>query len=188
MEPMTRCENGHYYDVKKHHSCPFCGVQNLDIDIQKTMAKKMSRSGKDFSVTKPIGNAISDNQDSGKTVGMYRRKIGIDPVVGWLVVVKGPDKGQDFRITAEKNFIGRSEAMDICISGDESISRESHAVISFNPKNLIFRIYPGESRRLVYLNNEEVINPEQLKAYDKIELGETIVCFLPFCGSEFQWK
>lgn len=175
MQPMTRCENGHYYDAKKHLSCPFCGVQKLDLDIQKTMAKKSSPPPVDISV------------DSGKTVGVYRRKMGIDPVVGWLVVVKGPDKGRDFRITAEKNFIGRSEMMDISINGDDSISREGHAIISYNPKNNSFRLYPGESKRLVYLNEEEVIMPEQLKAYDLIELGETTLRFIPLCGEQFQW-
>lgn len=176
MEPMIRCENGHYYDARKHHSCPFCGVQNLDIDIKKTMAKRMP----------PAGAMPQDNK--GKTVGIYKRKLGIDPVVGWLVATKGPDKGRDFRITAEKNFIGRSEAMDISISGDDSISRESHAVISYNPKNNSFRLYPGESKSLVYLNDEEVITPEQLKAHDLIELGETTLRFIPLCDENFQWN
>ncbi len=194
MQPMTRCENGHYYDAKKHQSCPFCGVQKLDIDIQKTMAKKSGpppvKSGSEQPAP-PVGGPpeppINAPADSGKTVGVYRRKMGIDPVVGWLVAVKGPDKGRDFRITAEKNFIGRSEAMDISISGDDSISRESHAIISYNPKNNSFRVYPGESKRLVYLNEEEVIMPEQLKAYDVIELGETTLRFIPLCGEQFEW-
>ncbi|MFI3187628.1 MAG: FHA domain-containing protein [Methylococcaceae bacterium] len=118
---------------------------------------------------------------------MVRKKTGIDPVVGWLVCVDGPEKGRDYRIRSEKNYIGRDASMDICISGDETISRENHAMISFNPKNLNFRIAPGSSRGMVYLNNEEVDVPENLKPYDLIEIGQCKLMFVSFCGEKFQW-
>lgn len=178
MDSMTRCNNGHYYDPKKHSSCPYCGVQNLDIDIQKTMAKKVSS---------PSGRSAPAGGED-KTVGMFHKKMGIDPVVGWLVAVEGPEKGNDYRITAERNFIGRSENMDVSIPGDESISRDNHAIVSYNPKNNSFRLFPGESRGLVYLNEEEVITPVQLEAYDLIEIGETKLKFVPFCSDLFRWK
>ncbi|HSW36192.1 MAG TPA: FHA domain-containing protein [Candidatus Limnocylindrales bacterium] len=176
MEPLTRCSNGHYYDSKKHASCPFCGVKNLDLDIKKTMAKRPESGG-----------GISQ-QAVGKTVGVFHKKMGMDPVVGWLVAIAGPEKGRDFRITSEKNFIGRSEKMDINLAGDESVSRENHAVISYNPKNHTFRLFPGESRGLVYHNDEEVVTPETLKPNDIIELGQSRLMFVPFCGDRFQWK
>ncbi len=174
MEALTRCNNGHYFDSKKHSSCPFCGVQDLEININKTMAKRPGKSG-------------SRGGEEGKTVGIYKRKLGIDPVVGWLVAITGPEKGRDFRITAEKNFIGRSEKMDIRIPDDESISRDSHAVVSFNPKNLTFRLFPGESKGLAYLNGEEVIAPVVLKAYDTIEVGQTKLIYIPLCSESFHW-
>lgn len=175
MESLTRCNNGHYYDSNKHSSCPFCGVQSLDIDINKTMAKRPGASG--------VRGA-----EEGKTVGIFKKKLGIDPVVGWLVAVAGPDKGQDFRITSERNFIGRSEKMDISVPGDETISRENHAIVSFNPKNITFRLFPGDSKGLVYLNQEEVITPIALNAYDIIEIGQSKLMFLPLCGEQFNWE
>lgn len=176
MEPLTRCANGHYYDAKKHSSCPFCGVQDLDIDIKKTMAKRMG------------GSSGQGQGEAGKTVGIFKKKLGMDPVVGWLVAIGGPERGRDFRIVSEKNFIGRSEKMDISLAGDESVSRENHAVVSYNPKNNAFRIYPGESRGLVYLNDDELVTPEELKANDIIELGQSRLMFVPFCGERFEWK
>lgn len=184
MQPLTRCNNGHYYDAQKHTSCPFCGVQSLELDIQKTMAKK---SGGEPELTRAVGGGAAP-QDAGKTVGIFRKKLGIDPVVGWLVVVKGTEKGRDYRIVSEKNFIGRAENMDICIAGDESISRENHAIISYNPKNHTFRLFQGDSRGLVYLNDEEVITPEPLKQFDLIELGQTRLMFIPLCGENFKWE
>lgn len=176
MEPLSRCANGHYYDAKKHSSCPFCGVQGLNLEIKKTMAKM------------PEPPPVQEGEtDPGKTVGVFHRKMETEPVVGWLVAVAGPVKGKDFRIIPEKNFIGRSEKMDISIAGDNSISRDNHAIISFNPKKNIFRLFPGESRGLVYLNDEEVVTPEVLKANDIVGIGKSQLMFVPFCGDKFQW-
>ena len=72
-----------------------------------------------------------------KTVGYYHKKVGIDPVVGWLLCVDGPEKGRDYRIRSGRNSIGRAENMDICISGDSSISRERHAIIAYDPKKIV---------------------------------------------------
>ncbi len=175
MDSLTRCEKGHYYDSSKHSSCPFCGVQNLDISIKKTMAKRP-------------GSGEPGASNDGKTVGVFKKKLGIDPVVGWLVAVQGPEKGKDYRITAEKNFIGRSDKMDVSIPGDDSISRDNHAIVSFSPKNKTYRLYPGEGRGLVYLNDEEVITPVTLSPYDVIEIGQSQLVFIPFCGEQFEWK
>ncbi|HKV39740.1 MAG TPA: FHA domain-containing protein, partial [Blastocatellia bacterium] len=112
----------------------------------------------------------------------------IDPVVGWLVCIKGPDLGRDYRIRAERNFIGRSDEMDICIASDASISRERHAVVTYNPTKNSFRLAPGESRGMVCLNEEEVETPVPLSAYDRIQLGESELIFIPFCGESFKWE
>lgn len=186
MEQMIRCENGHYYDVKKHTSCPFCGVKDLGIEIQKTMAKKTGDFGGGINETRPLGGSQSQ-PDKGKTVGVFHKKMGIEPVTGWLVAISGPNKGQDYRIKPEKNFIGRSGKMDIQIHSDESVSRENHAAISYNPKSNSFSLYPGESKGLVYLSDEELLTPKSLKAFDVIEVGQTRLIFVPFCGEKFQW-
>ncbi len=126
--------------------------------------------------------------DEGKTVSLIHKKAGIDPVVGWFVCVEGVDRGRDFRIRSEKNFVGRSESMDVCIPGDETVSRENHAIVSFNPKNRQFKLHPGDSRGLVYLNGEEVDSPAPLKAGDHVELGQTKLLFVPLCGESFSWE
>jgi hypothetical protein len=77
--------------------------------------------------------------------------------------------------------------MDVAITGDATVSRENHAVVSFNPKRQSFRLAPGDSRGLVYLNDEEVTLAVELNPYDRIELGETTLLFVPFCGESFSW-
>jgi hypothetical protein len=204
---LKRCENGHYFDPGKHTSCPSCGVQNINFEptrqkdpsadagagagvgaspgagagIGAAGAHTAPRPGLDAARTPRV-------PDDGKTVSLIRKKAGIDPVVGWLVCVAGEDRGRDFRIRSEKNFIGRAEAMDVCIAGDDTISRENHAIISFNPKSRQFKLHPGESRGLVYLNGEEVDQPSGIKAGDNIELGQTKLMFVPLCTDTFTWE
>jgi len=185
---MKRCNKGHFYDSDKYTNCPYCGVNNLD--VQGSMDRGNTQKAEQEFATVPMHNSVINNRnvgEPGETVGIFQQKIGIDPVVGWLVCVKGSVRGQDYPIRSEKNSIGRSATMDICISSDDYISRENHAFIVFNPKTRAFRVQTGESRGLVYLNNEEVLTHSDLKAYDMIEIGQTKLIFMPLCGVNFEW-
>ena len=181
---LKRCDKGHYFDPESYSNCPSWGIH--DLDLQATQSRSAVNAPAE-GVTQARGYNGAKQRDTGVTVAIVRKKIGIDPVVGWLVCVDGPEKGRDYRIRSEKNYIGRDASMDICISGDETISRENHAVISFNPRNIKFTIAPGTSRGLVYLNNDEVGVPIDLKPYDLIEIGQCKLLFVSFCNESFQW-
>ena len=135
------------------------------------------------SQTQPISVAAA-----GKTVGMMQSQMGFDPVVGWLACIAGPSKGKSYTIRGGVNSIGRSERMDIVITGDLKISSENHAKISYSDKKNRFNIIPGDGRNIVYLNDEEVFTPMPLAAYDLIDFGETKLLFVPLCGERFTWK
>ena len=125
---------------------------------------------------------------AGKTVGMMQAQMGFDPVVGWLACVAGPSRGKSYTVRGGVNSIGRSERMDIVITGDLKISSENHAKISYSDKHNRFNLLPGEGRNIVYLNDEEVFTPMPLKAYDLIDFGETKLLFVPLCGEKFTWE
>jgi len=78
--------------------------------------------------------------------------------------------------------------MDICIAGDNAVSKEKHAFVSYNPENHVFKLIPGESRGLVYLNGEDVDMATRLNPYDVIRLGKTKLVFIPLCGEKFHWE
>jgi hypothetical protein len=77
--------------------------------------------------------------------------------------------------------------MDIAIAGDAGISREHHAVISYNPKRHTFTVAPGDGRGLTDLNDDELLGPQPIKPYDTLELGASKLLFVPFCGEHFTW-
>ena len=125
---------------------------------------------------------------AGKTVGMMQEKMGFDPVVGWLACVEGPSRGKSYTIHGGINSIGRSERMDITVTGDMTISAENHAKLSYSDRNNRFNLIPGDGRNIVYLNGDEVFAATPLNAYDIIDFGETKLMFVPLCGERFTWK
>ena len=129
-----------------------------------------------------------EEEDIGKTVGVFQKELKIEPVVGWLVCVEGPDKGKDYRIWAKNNTIGRSEKMDICIKGDTTISRENHARLAYDEKHNKYHLIPAESTNNIYLNDEPIYVPSVIEAYDVIEFGETKLIFVPLCNDKFTWR
>ncbi|MBQ3865221.1 MAG: hypothetical protein II781_05215, partial [Clostridia bacterium] len=111
-----------------------------------------------------------------------------DPVVGWLVCVKGANFGRSYSICAGRNSIGRGQDNRICIAGDMSISRQKQAFLIYEPRHKDFFLAPGEASGLTYLNGEYLSEMKKLSASDKIDMGEATFLFVPLCGEEFSWE
>ncbi len=192
IKRLTRCKNGHFFDGGKYEECPHCNNQN-EPEVTK-MDPKILESIKEekeytdiFSYSSPEKKEQATENDN-MTVHYYQRALGTEPVVGWVVCVDGVHFGEDFKIKSGRNFIGRSGTMDISLSGDKTISRERHAILTYDPKGNVFMIQPGDSSELCYLNGQLVLIPTQLKANDRISLGESELMFVPFCSESFMWE
>lgn len=171
---VIRCAQGHYFDPAKHTSCPFCGVQ-------------APISGSEPAKTRAVVPPPVEAPAAGKTRALHQEDSGMSPVVGWLVCIEGPDKGRDYRLRAEKNFIGRGGNMDVAITGDPAISRDKHATVLYDTKKGGFWLLPGEASGVVYRNEEIVHSPVQLSADDVIELGSTKLVLTPFFSTRRSW-
>jgi hypothetical protein len=167
---LTRCENGHFYDASKYQICPYDAAQGMDSGAEH---EEQRASIPGVVETEPV-----DDQPT-RRIGQSGQG-GSDAVVGWLVCTHGRNRGRDYRIRSENNTVGRSENMDICISGDDLISRERHTIITFDPQQKAFHLSPGEGHSLVFLNNKAVLSPQELKPHDEILLGATKFRFVPF--------
>ena len=130
---------------------------------------------------------------SGRTVGKFTSSNNDDaaePVVGWLVCVKGAYFGQSFALKSGKNKIGRSAEMDIKLLNDESVSRTCVASIVFDARAGEFSAIPGESDSLCYISAEAIYERKVLAGFEEIELGDSEknkFIFVPLCGEEFNW-
>ena len=183
---MKQCDNGHFYDEKRFESCPYCQEQS---GAGKTMAVSSASP-----VSDDIGKTVAAipgggaaELDRGKTVGIIQKKIGMDPAVGFLICIAGPHKGNDYKLVAGRNFIGRAAAMDVTLADDDTVSRESHALVTYAAKHNTFSLSPGQGRGITYCNDEQVEMVRSLHAYDVIEVGKSQLLFLPLCGEQFRW-
>ena len=197
---MTRCPEGHFYDPAKHTSCPWCALptdsgapENKTRPIQAPPPLPGASPAAPpptpaVPATPATPAAAAPHPNATVRVGASAKTgLKYEPVVGWLVCLKGPDRGRDYRLRPEKNFIGRAPTMDIAIEGDNMISRERHAIVIFDPKKKSFWALPGDASGLVYLNGEMVNSPTAMKADDVLELGQTTLVLIPFCGERYSW-
>lgn len=111
-----------------------------------------------------------------------------EPVTGWLVAVSGSHKGESFCVYSGNNSIGRSNTNRIVLRKDDSVSRDNHAFVVFEPKKALFYFRPGEASGLSYVNNDIVNSVIPLNIHDIIEIGETKMLFIPLCSEKFSWE
>jgi pSer/pThr/pTyr-binding forkhead associated (FHA) protein len=97
-------------------------------------------------------------------------------VIGKLTVVEGPGAGNSVNVYSGTNQIGRGNDMRIQINfGDDTISRQQHAVITYDTKNLEVRVYDGGKPGGLWVNGTRVTADQAVKFGDLIKLGETTV-------------
>ncbi len=118
-----------------------------------------------------------------------------DPVVGWLVIVRGNGRGNAVRLGYGMNTIGRDSSQRVCLNfGDEGISRLNHARLIYDPRARKYSITPGDGVNLTYLSlkpgaePEALLAPTELVAGCILQMGDTELRFIPLCGPEFDWQ
>jgi hypothetical protein len=112
-----------------------------------------------------------------------------DPVVGWLVVVKGPGRGEAVSLGYGFNSIGRDPSQRVRLDfGDSQISRLNHAKLFYDPKSRKFMMTLGESINPTYVRTEALLAPTEIKSGDRIAMGQTELLFTALCGENFEWS
>lgn len=187
---IVQCPNGHHYDNSKFDECPHCKSDNPFFDVlyeyEETVAfpaEELDDYDKtiDFHMDDP---SLSDNE---KTIGAYSFEFGNELITGWIVCIKGPARGKDFRLYHGWNRMGRNMSMDIYVPDDKKISADSHAAIVFDDKKSKFFLV-NENGALTYLNGEQLTQSTEILSGDKITAGDSEFIFIAFCTEERKWE
>lgn len=184
--PVVRCVNGHFYDDNKFSECPYC---NVGVQGQRTIGDQVTQyKPKDM---KELVRQIpldfqEDLSGSDRTIGIYQASLNIDPVVGWIVCMKGAERGRSYQLHSGRNFVGRDLKMDIAIPDDKSISREQHCTIVFDPRKCMFILSRGLGE-IILVEDAVIQDMFVLKGNERITLGTSEFIFIPFCTEERSW-
>lgn len=192
---IVSCSNRHFYDNSKYDDCPYCNKINTPYRLGDAAVfnENVTTAYYDEPVTPPGNSTVAmydtreTDKDSQKTIGIYAKSMGNDYVTGWLVCIKGPERGRDYRIHHGKNKVGRNYANDICVAEEVKMSRESHCIIIYDDKSNQFFLSSCEGS-LTYREGSLVNQPIQLKTGDVFSVGDSSFEFVAFCREGRKWE
>lgn len=106
-------------------------------------------------------------------------------VVGWLVALDGPSRGESFEIRMGRNVIGRDRRSDIVINDDQASAH--HADLVFRPEERRFILMDHNSTNGTYVNEAEIEPRRDLADKDIIRIGSHRFLFAPLCREGVHW-
>lgn len=107
-------------------------------------------------------------------------------VVGWLVVIAGPGRGQVLPLGYGVNDIGRGASARIRLDfGDVTITSENQAAIIYTMRSRHFYLQSVVAE--TWLNGRPVRESVELKGGETLQVGQTRLRFAPLCGPDFDW-
>ncbi len=195
--PVPENKTAMYSEVKEEVSYK----QPVEVSERRSVSQKPVEEEREISNTPPVSHsslsaafkqvsepprAARENLDDGKTIGFFSTGQSTEPPVGYLICVAGDDFGMGFPLKSGNNAIGRSQSMDVVVM-DTKVSREKQAFVMYEPYKREFYIKPGEGNGLCYFNEEVVLAPMKMQAFDTIMLGDTKLMLIPVCCERFSW-
>ena len=127
-------------------------------------------------------------QPAERTVAAQRLEAGHQQkryVVGWLVGLNGPSRGEAFPVRMGRNVIGRDRRSDIVINDDQASSH--HADLVFRPEERRFILMDHNSTNGTYVNEMEIEPRRDLIEKDIVRIGSHRFLFSPLCHDGFHW-
>lgn len=191
---LARCKKGHYYDADKYVGCPHCAQKDNvakntvrmsdNVDNEQTEQKR-NVQGK--ALKDAVLDAIEKKRES--EVEQVRTKKSSNSKrlpVGILVEINGNHAGKIHVLEMGSNHIGICND-DIGVSLDWEQLPERHAIITYHEERKMFVLKPCSQDSVVQVGRMLLQENVMLRAYDKIEVKDKVLLFVPICGEQFRW-
>ena len=111
-----------------------------------------------------------------------------EPVVGWLVCIKGPHIGESFPLFAGRNSLGRGAENRIRLTKDQKVSREKCMEVIYEPKNREFFVRPAGGSEIIYVDGKMLSDMQKIESKEQIEIGAGLYILVALCGKDFSWE
>lgn len=173
---LIKCEREHYFDSDKFDSCPHCANIAAEVKVANLLGKNQKQVD-----TLMLEKPLLENQPKK----MERH------VTGWLVCTEGEMQGESFTLYEGENHIGRAPHMDVVLLLESTVSRENHAVITYDDRTHSFTLTTDPDLVAPVLYNNRLVkkkHSQTLSAHDILTLGDCQLHFIPFCGKHFHWE
>ena len=106
------------------------------------------------------------------------------PVIGWLVCLNGPEKGESCSLRRFRQLsIGRAEDNDMVIGHPDV--EDYHAGVIYDSGNNKFFLF---SDGAACLNGKSIQDSAELRHHDILQIGDRKFMFVPFCDDFFSWE
>lgn len=206
---LITCRNGHRYDPSLTSECPECAMFSsgvtLDegtIELNHFNSREPDFIGETLDLNRSVNDtvALGDNgsqffdgpEEYGATMavntaGQFVSK-NEQRTTGWLVCIDGPEKGKDYRLHNDNNYIGRNTGNDVCIPADATVSASKHCVVTYDREDRMFYVGLSGGASIVRLNGKPVLMTQELKNGDRLKIGQGTFLFVPLCGEHFEWE
>ncbi len=158
------CNNGHQME-DSWTDCPYC----IRTGYRVASTGSAGKTRPDIGETRPDDKPKNQLEKTVMLAALKR-----SPVVGWLVVLNGAQKGDDFRLREGKNTLGTARDVEVALR-DPTVSQK-HASIHY--KDGEFLLTDLDSTNGTFVNDgQQGISRVQLRDSDTIRVGETSLKF-----------
>ncbi|MDG4553123.1 MAG: FHA domain-containing protein [Candidatus Competibacter sp.] len=109
-------------------------------------------------------------------------------VVGWLVVVEGPGRGEVLPLGYGVNDIGRGADARVRLDfGDATIDSRGQAAVIYTARSRRFYLQSIASGN--WVDSCPVVDKSvELTGGETLRMGQTRLRFVPLCGPGFDWR
>jgi len=203
-----RCENGHFID-ESWDLCPYCPVEESEPEIpivrpnrfgggsQQPERRTNVPEARRPAPAAPPPPVVPRRETTApvtpppmeRTVAAPKMAAESAPtkryVVGWLVGLSAPARGESFAVRIGRNVLGRDRRSDIVINDDQASSH--HADLVFRPEERRFILMDHNSTNGTYVNEVEIEPRRDLVTKDIVRIGSHRFLFIPLCDEAFYW-
>lgn len=192
-----RCKNGHFID-EAWDICPYCPPEKSAAADPATpraaRPEPARRESPPRASASPVAAAVAPLPPPPppveRTVSAPKLDVDVDPegmryVVGWLVGLDGPAKGESFTVRMGRNTIGRDRKSDIYVNDEQASGH--HADLVYRPDEGRFILMDHNSTNGTYVNDVELEPRRDLVDRDVITVGRHKFVFVSLLDARFRW-